>query len=281
VARSFSLLIFCEEILVMRICNRSVRFLTLLIAVSAIGVAAKADTLYSDGPIDGTYSSWTINFGFQVEDSFTLSSASTLTGATFGNWLIGGDTASSVDWAIVGSEGSQTPVCGGCSGTASLTAGATFLNSFGYDVVDQGFSLGSLNLGAGTYWLELQNLVTNNGDPGFWDMNGGPSSIWENTLGDQSGANCTSGAGPGTCSDSFTIMGTTTTGATPEPGSLALLFSGVTLIGAESSNPSPFTLAPIGRETHARSSVDLSRGPLARFICSPLLSYSPHIVRDL
>jgi hypothetical protein len=215
----------------MRICNRSVRFLSLLIALSAIGVAARADTLYSDGPINGTVAGWTINQGFQVEDSFTLSSASTLTGVTFGNWLFYGDSASSVDWAIVGSEESQIPVCAGCSGTASLTAGTTFDNGEGYDVVDQSFSFASLGLAPGTYWLELQNEVVSNGDPGYWDMNGGPSSIWDSGADDQSGTNCT--IAPGACSDPFTIMGTTTTSATPEPGSLALLFSGVTLIGAE------------------------------------------------
>jgi hypothetical protein len=218
----------------MCIFSRTARFFTLLIAISAIGVAAKADTtLYSDGPINGTYDAWTINSGLQVEDSFTLSSASTLTGVTFGNWLAAGDTASTVDWAIVGSEGSQTPVCGGCSGTASLTAGDTFANGFGFDVIDQSFSFASFGLAPGTYWLELQNLVTNSGNTGYWDMNGGPSSIWESVYGDQTGGNCSEDSGPGTCSDSFTIMGTTTTGATPEPGSLALLFSGVTLIGAE------------------------------------------------
>jgi hypothetical protein len=158
-----------------------------------------------------------------------------LTSVSFGNWLYSGDTASSVDWAIVGSEGSQTPVCGGCSGTASLTAGAPTVNSFGFDVMDQSFLLSGLNLAAGTYWLELQNLVTNSGDPGYWDENGGPSSVWQSGSGDLSGANCTAAIGdpPGACSNSFTINGTNSTGVTPEPGSVALLFSGVMLIGAE------------------------------------------------
>ncbi|HEX4156681.1 MAG TPA: PEP-CTERM sorting domain-containing protein [Acidobacteriaceae bacterium] len=210
------------------------RSLTLLIALTVIASAAKADTtLYSDGPTNGTYNAWTINEGYQVENSFVLSSASTLNSVTFGNWLLRGDTGSSVDWAIVGSEGSQTPVCGSCSGTASLSGVFDFTNSDGFDVDDETFSLPSLNLAAGTYWLELQNEVTSDGYPALWDMNGGPSSVWESTADDQTGSDCTLGNGPGTCSDSFTIYGPSSTGVTPEPSSLALLASGITLLGAE------------------------------------------------
>lgn len=193
------------------------------------GAAAHATVLYSDGAPNGTYDAWTINFGFQVEDSFNLSGPSTLTGVTFGNWLSPGDTASSVGWAIVGSEGSQMPVCGAaCSGTASLTAVGSFSVTVGTFIgVDQSFSLPNLSLGAGTYWLELQNLVVNGtttGHAGYWDQNGGPSMVWENTLGDLNGSNCTeqtNGQAAGSCSDSFDILGTTVT-SVPEPASLAV-----------------------------------------------------------
>ena len=216
----------------MRLHLRALQLVFLPIAAFAIATAARADvTLYSDGAPNGTYDSWTINFGFQVQDSFTLSSASTLTGVTFGNWLIGSDTASAVDWAIVTTEGTQTLACGGCSGTAPLTPDGTFATLSGYHGVIQSFSLPNLSLSAGTYWLELQNEVTNNGDPAYWDMNGGPSQIWDSLSGDQSGANCGSGIGPGTWSDSFTIIGTNGVSSTPEPGSLALLGTGLTLVG--------------------------------------------------
>src|SRR5947209_6340043 len=112
----------------------------LAIAMTAMaGTAAQAAVLYSDGAVNGTYDAFYLNFGYQVEDSFTLSSASTVTGVTFGNWLPSGDTGFTVDWAIVDSEGSQTPVCPTCSGTAPLTAGASFANGLGWDVVNQSF----------------------------------------------------------------------------------------------------------------------------------------------
>ena len=34
---------------------------------------AQTTTLYSNGPYNGTADAWTINFGFSVSDSFTLS----------------------------------------------------------------------------------------------------------------------------------------------------------------------------------------------------------------
>jgi hypothetical protein len=99
--------------------------------------------------------------------------------------------ASAVRWAIIGTGGSQAPVCGTCSGSAALTAGTSFTNPFGVTVVDQSFSLPDLSLSSGTYWLELFGLVTSDGSAGYWDMNGGPSLAWESEFGDVSGANCT------------------------------------------------------------------------------------------
>jgi hypothetical protein len=66
--------------------------------------------------------------------------------------------------------------------------------------------------------LNLQNAVVNTGDPVYWDQNGGPSEASENCLGTLQ-------------SESFTILGasttTSTTGTTPEPGTLMLFGSGV------------------------------------------------------
>ncbi len=44
---------------------------------------AMADTLYNNGPYNGTTDAWTINFGFSVSDSFTVPAGSSIQGLAF------------------------------------------------------------------------------------------------------------------------------------------------------------------------------------------------------
>ena len=111
----------------------------------ALPPTANDSVLYDNGPDDGQIA-YTINFGYSVTNSFNLAAASTLNSASFSNWLFPGDTASSVDWSITTAPFGGTTVG---SGTASLSGVFEGNNSFGYDVYEQTFSLGGLNLGAG------------------------------------------------------------------------------------------------------------------------------------
>lgn len=191
-----------------------------------------ADTLYDDGAISTVHGSWVLYSYVQVQDSFTLASDSVLTGVTFGNWVDKGTAALTVDWIIVGSEGSQTPACGSCFGTAALTVVASVPSQNGSDVYDEGFSLPNLDLNAGTYWLGLGNEITSNNDPGSWDINEGPSEAWHNILGDVTGPGCAGKiqTSATSCSSSFTILGSPVAD-TPEPDALVLLGSGLVFIG--------------------------------------------------
>ena len=194
---------------------------------------ASADVLYDNGPINGTIHGWTINFGYQVSNSFTLTQTSTLTGVQFGAWLSPGDTITAVDWAISTQptgdgtgDGNTIPGSGGpaiASGTASTTP-TLFLasNVFGYQLDEVTFPL-DVTLGPGTYYLSLQNAVVPSSDPFYWDQNNGPSTAYENTIGILNG-NLEGGGG----SESFQIFGTAA--AVPEPASLTLF--GMAVFGA-------------------------------------------------
>jgi opacity protein-like surface antigen len=182
--------------------------------------AAQAQVLYDNGPINGNVDAWTVNFGFQVADSFTLGGASTLTGLNFGVWNVPGDTTSQIDWSIVTSPTGGSTLA---SGTASVTSVLQFTNQYGYNIALDTIALNNLALAAGTYWIELQNASAGNGDPIYWDINGGPSQIWESGLGYNPDP---SQYAPGlnNASTAFQILGTSDV---PEPASLAILAAGL------------------------------------------------------
>lgn len=93
------------------------------------------------------------------------------------------------------------------------------------------FSVPSVHLGAGTYYLLLRNATASpSGYMVFWDVNNGPSQVWESSLGFLNSTSCAAEfSGGTTCSDAFEILGTTGSG-TPEPAGLALAGSGLLLL---------------------------------------------------
>lgn len=201
------------------------RTLSSIVMLALAAVPALADiTLYDNGPINGTVDAWTINYGYSVTDSFTLATQSTITGFQFGVWAYAGDTPVSVDFAVGSSP------FGGNFTTVPLTSQFLYNNQDGYDMDLETASNLNISLGAGTYWLTLQNAVTTQGNSLYWDENSGPSQAYESSLGTIP-------------SESFQIMGFTssTTGCgvsgagcepVPEPGTLLLLGSAVLGLGA-------------------------------------------------
>jgi hypothetical protein len=188
-----------------------------LLALCLVALPALADTVYDNGPINGTTDAWTINFGFIVSDTFTVGGGgATVNGLAFGAWLFPGDVLQSAEVSITDAEfGGNTFF----DGVVNFTQSGCVGNQYGFNVCTETGSFSDTNLAAGTYWLNLQNASVNTGDPIYWDENSGPSQASENSVGTIP-------------SEAFTLTGggtttTTTSGTVPEPSSIMLFGSGI------------------------------------------------------
>ena len=154
--------------------------LVFILVTTAVLPAVAQNDLYDNGPTNGTVDAWTINFGFIVSDTFTLGSASAVPAITFAAWLFPGDVLESVEVSITSSEFGGTRYF---DGTVNFSQSGCVTNQLGFDVCDEFGAFNTVNLNAGTYWLNLQNAVVNTGDPIYWDENSGPSQASQNSVG--------------------------------------------------------------------------------------------------
>src|ERR1039458_5354347 len=190
----------------------SLSLLTILCLVLAVAPAI-ADT-YSNGPFNGTNDAWTINFGFTVSDSFTLSGGDIAVNSFhFVYWDASTDLLTTANLAL------GTTSFGGGAGT-TVNFSSTFLgtNQYGYNLY-QADSTGAFGIpwAGGAGYATLGNACSTSGcsvsNPIYWDENSGPSTAYENTLGSIP-------------SEAFTISNSTV-GTTPEPSSIMLFGSGI------------------------------------------------------
>ena len=195
----------------------SLILLGLVLAVAS----ASGQVLYENGPLNGTVDAWTINYGYFVSDTFTLTGNATVGGFDFYTWTFPGDKPLTVDWSIT--SGADGGTLYG-SGIANLLDSFISTNQYGYDIHKDTVSGLNVGLNAGTYWLNLQNATTSQGNPLYWDEN--------------SGIGCHSPGCPSQAttiepipSESFDMTGTSRSEGTPEPGSIMLFGSGVVGVG--------------------------------------------------
>jgi len=192
----------------------SVRWSVLFLIVAS--APSFGQVLYSNGPVNGTTDGWTINFGFAVSDNFTLSSPSPVTGVDFYAWTFPGDVLENAEVAITSSEFGGTTYS---DQIVSFAQSACSANQYGYNVcLESSSGMTPVSLSGGTYWLNLENAVVNDGDPIFWDENSGPSMASQNSIGTIP-------------SESFTLNasceGAGCGPPSPEPSSILLLGSGL------------------------------------------------------
>jgi len=203
------------------------RLFVILSLLTLLRLPALGQTVYSNGPINGTTDAWTINSGFVVSDTFTVGggggSAGTL---TFGAWAFPGDVLQSAQIQITSSEFGGTTFF---SGTVNFTQSGCSSNQYGFNVcVETSGPFGPVNLASGTYWLNLDNAVVNTGDPIYWDENSGPSSASENSVGTIPSEAFTIGS----CGGSKLLPDCLPPPSTPEPGSVALFATGMLSLGS-------------------------------------------------
>src|SRR5579863_1592889 len=188
-----------------------------LLALCLAVVPATAQVLVNNGPINGTTDAWTINFGFIVSDSFSLTGASTVSGLAFGAWVAPGDTLQSAEVSISSSEFGGTTYF---DNVVNFTQSGCSGNQLGYNVCTETSSgMTPVNLAAGSYWLNLQNANSVQGNPIYWDENSGPASASQNDIG-------TIPSEAFTLYAAATTTTTTTSDSLPEPTSITLLGSG-------------------------------------------------------
>ena len=196
--------------------------LSLTILCLALSVPAFGSALYDNGPTNGTFSTWFVDVGLIVSDTF-VPTGSPMNGFTFAEWVPAGNTPLTVDWSIgTTSFGSQigSGIASGanfspvllCSNGAPFNGGICS-DGKGFDVYNTTVNTGPLTLTPGdTYYLTLTGATDNFGGRDGWDRNGGPSLAYHNLVGQID-------------SESFTITGGQPT--TPEPSSMLLFGSGV------------------------------------------------------
>jgi hypothetical protein len=203
---------------------KSCTLVSLLVVAAGLAIPATAQIVYENGPINGNTDAWTVNFGFLVSDSFTISTGTTtVSGMSFGAWLTAGDTLQSIGLSLTAEENSGTVYF---QGQVPVTQSGCVLNDYSFDVCTETATFTGTQLNNGTYWVNLENGITSGGNPVYWDENSGEGCH---------SPGCPSLAGPGgegtLPSEAFSILGTSsstsTTSTVPEPGNLLLFASGV------------------------------------------------------
>src|SRR5580658_2417580 len=118
------------------------------IAMAVCFALPAAAQLYSNGPINGNTDAWTINFGFIVGDSFTISTGNTtLTGLSFGAWLFPGDILESAEvWMTSEPLGGTTYF----DQVVNFTQSGCAINQYGFNVCTETGTFNGPTLNNGT-----------------------------------------------------------------------------------------------------------------------------------
>ena len=182
---------------------------------AVLGVTTASASLLYDNGFSGEVDAWNISDPYSVTNSFEKQNDWNITGIDFVIWAPF-DPMTSVDWSITSDKFGGTTFA---SGTVSPTNTFLYTNGIGIDLYRESF-VTNISLGAGTFWLQLQNAQTAGGNPIYWDESGGPSDAYQ-----FDGADISHLSDLGGGSQAFAVSGV------PEPASFGLLGTGFAALG--------------------------------------------------
>lgn len=138
--------------------------LLLLFCASAFA----ADTIvYSNGPDPGNIGYWAINHGDAVTDSFTLRAPTTIHVIKFSIYDANDrNQPLTATWAITTQPFGGNVIAGG-NNAPLIFYWRGFANQFLFSQWEMGIMV-DITLPPGTYWLQMQNVVTRWGTWAFW-----------------------------------------------------------------------------------------------------------------
>jgi len=200
----------------MPLLRQVMRLLRQAALLSLLTVPGWSTILYNNGAINGTIAAHPINQSIEVTDSFVISSISTVMQVSgIGLWVDSSGSPDSPDipeelsWVVSTSPDGGGTVEGSASGVSLSTSffGTVFSD---YTIYSASFSVPSLTLAAGTYFLELFNAISADSGDVYWDQNNGPSTA------DQDGTTSPS--------EAFQIDGAS---GVPEPATVGTLAAGL------------------------------------------------------
>jgi len=158
-------------------------------------------TLYDNGP-DGDIGYFHVNFGSAVTNSFTLSEAAEITKVVLTIYDVDDrNTPEHLKWTITTEPFGGTVKGSGFVGLSKLEA--PYLTKFLFFAWKMDFAIPNLSLPAGTYYLQIQDVVTRWDTWAFWaeSVDGSSAGYYEAIA--ENGAGRVSPVG----SESFSVTG--------------------------------------------------------------------------
>jgi hypothetical protein len=144
-----------------------------ILAMAVLGAPAAScqATLYDNGP-DGDIGYYHVNFGSAVANSFVLTQAATVTGAILTLYSVDDlNHPQHLKWTIT-----TEPFGGDVKGTGFVNLASLqgpYITKFLFFAWKEGIVIPNLSLPAGTYYLQVQDVVTEWDTWAFWAQSSG------------------------------------------------------------------------------------------------------------